>query len=124
MNFTSETLEYLGRITATPASVIGRWLTHICPECEAVPGNDDQWHVVDEEGYVLVACEAYWVVNPNAIGMVRPDWMDWTERAETERRMDAAVREGLGLPADASTDVVHDAIEDAMRDVEPDDDGE
>jgi hypothetical protein len=49
------------------------YLSPICPECGKVPEADDGIHVVLGTA-VVIGCEGYWVINPNAVGIPRPNW--------------------------------------------------
>lgn len=57
---------------------ISRWLRPFCVECGAVPhaAGTEQDHVL-YRGYVLVGCEGYHQINPNALGLAAPRWEDW-----------------------------------------------
>lgn len=76
--------------------VPAQYLTNICTEC----GQEVTWalgedpHIVmpvkeyatpqarhdanDWAVYVVIACEGYWMVNPNAVGHTTDTWQDWT----------------------------------------------
>lgn len=56
---------------------IAPWLTDRCPECGDRPA--DPAHHVLYQSLVLVGCEGYHVINPNALGLDAPNWCDWTE---------------------------------------------
>lgn len=84
---------------------VGLWRSKVCNECGSIeptlleggPGQNtiehvnrpevrrarDAWfawidkHLVDDEGIVLIGCEGYHQINPNALGLNRPDWSDW-----------------------------------------------
>lgn len=73
-----------------------RYLTNVCPECG---DTIDTWdaatrdvHVVtntandgDPKVYaVVVACEGYWVINPEVVGLPRDNWQDWTEVTDAD----------------------------------------
>jgi len=71
--------------------VPAQYLTDTCPECgEAVTEYLDAMegpHVVtrvsnDPEGpkgyYVIIACEGFWVINPESVGLPLDNWQDWT----------------------------------------------
>jgi hypothetical protein len=60
------------------------WLTQRCTECnllvaEMGPNNvSTQADHVIVDGYVIVACEWYWMVNPAAVGITDArGWDDW-----------------------------------------------
>jgi len=61
---------------AMMAEDIRPWLTKRCDECNGVPMEPDGEHVM-QDGYVVVGCEGYWHVNPNALGMNEESWNDW-----------------------------------------------
>lgn len=67
---------YVAAVKAARPADVRAWLTDTCPECGEVRPDDDA-HVV-LEGAVVVGCEGYWVVNPNAVGITSPTWDDWT----------------------------------------------
>jgi hypothetical protein len=83
-----ETLRYALAVdnaidTAKPSHAVVRpWLTDRCPEC-GVRVSDMRPHEKDEHlivsGYVVIACEWYWVVNPAAVGVACDPWCDWQE---------------------------------------------
>lgn len=58
---------------------IEKWLTTKCTECGAEPDEGDAEHIFTAEGYILIGCEGYWIINPNALGIDRPNWDDWTD---------------------------------------------
>lgn len=68
---------------ADGAARLGRYLTTMCPECDAQPGSEFDHHVLSLDGHVLIGCEDYFVVNPNLVGLNRPLWDDWTIRPTT-----------------------------------------
>jgi len=49
------------------------YLSPICPECGQVPEAADGIHVVLGAA-VVIGCEGYWVINPNAVGIPKPNW--------------------------------------------------
>jgi hypothetical protein len=64
------------------------WQTTICPECGEIPtqnrmgglnGDMPYTHILDADGFVLIGCEGYWVINPNVINTYSPNWHDWHE---------------------------------------------
>jgi hypothetical protein len=71
-------LDYVARVEAASWRAVAPWMSTRCDECGLVPG-DDGHHVVHPDGYVIVGCEGYWQVNPNAVGLDHPRWQDWTE---------------------------------------------
>lgn len=73
-------------------------LTMTCPECgvdltEVMPTpHPDDPHVyasvAKPDGkidFILVACEGYWVIDPNVVGIHNPNWHDWTGELSTWR---------------------------------------
>jgi hypothetical protein len=52
---------------------IARYLSPICPECGKLAHREDGVHVVLGTA-VVVGCEGYWVINPNAVGISSPNW--------------------------------------------------
>lgn len=75
--------EYLDAVRATleadPAA-IAAWLTHTCPECgHTVDDDDDEGHTLVGT-FVVIGCEGYHIVDPNACGLERPRWSDWTDQ--------------------------------------------
>ncbi len=69
-------------VTADGRETIERWLTPRCPECEHdaedMSDSDLAAHIIID-GFVVVACEGYWVIDPNAVGIDSDSWGDWTE---------------------------------------------
>jgi hypothetical protein len=55
------------------------WQSKICQECGEVPTPGGYPHIVDEDGYILICCEGYFQINPNAIGLENEIWCDWHE---------------------------------------------
>ena len=49
------------------------YLSPVCPECGHVSEQEDGIHVVLGAA-VAIACEGYWVINPNVVGIPRPSW--------------------------------------------------
>jgi hypothetical protein len=64
------------------------YLTPRCTECgQAVTDMTDHWqslHII-VNGYVIVACEWYWVVDPNIVG-IAGTWCDWAEGMSEEAK--------------------------------------
>lgn len=68
-----------------------KYLTNVCPECGDRITTWDQAtrdvHIVSNTANygepkvyaVIVACEGYWVINPEVLGLPRDNWQDWTE---------------------------------------------
>jgi hypothetical protein len=52
---------------------IARYLSPICPECGRLAATEDGVHIV-LGSVVVVGCEGYRVINPNAVGIPDPDW--------------------------------------------------
>jgi hypothetical protein len=55
---------------------IGKYLTPTCPECDERPYDDegdDGSHIVIS-GFIVIGCEGYWAINPNALGIDHPNW--------------------------------------------------
>jgi hypothetical protein len=60
-------------------------LTSTCPECESNFADSDEAHedtehiivaTTSDTFAVVVACEGYFVVNPNLVGIDSPNWSD------------------------------------------------
>ena len=49
------------------------YLSPICPECNEIPEQEDGIHIV-LGAVVVIGCEGYWVINPNVVGIHRPNW--------------------------------------------------
>lgn len=61
------------------------------PEVMAAKGAHFHWvdtHVIDTDGYVLVGCEGYWMIDPNKLGWAKPNWQDWTTIGDDESIQD------------------------------------
>lgn len=61
-------------------------LTTRCPECNCDFGDLDEAHedtehiivaTTSDTTAVVVACEGYFLVNPNSVGIDSPGWQDW-----------------------------------------------
>lgn len=61
-------------------------LTTRCPECDSDFADldeayEDTEHIIiattSDTTAVVVACEGYFVVNPNLVGIDSPNWSDW-----------------------------------------------
>lgn len=88
--FTFETEMKMGRYAAGVQAALWmdlvpeKYLTDRCTECgESIETMDQDEHVImvdrEENQFVLVACEGYWVVNPSVAGLPNNGWDDWTE---------------------------------------------
>ena len=64
------------------------YLTSTCCECdeEIIAGEstvvitaDGQFAHLVIEGYVIIGCEGYWLIDPNLLGLDDPNWDDWTK---------------------------------------------
>lgn len=67
---------YLAAVVAAMArrdTVIAGYLSPVCPECGQLGDGQDGRHVVLGSA-VVVGCEGYWVIDPNAVGIPRPNW--------------------------------------------------
>lgn len=68
--------------TSVEEDLWGSLLTDRCPECGQVPtGTDTQAHRM-HEGFVIIACEGYWVMDPEKIGLGTGNWMDFRDNIE------------------------------------------
>ena len=89
--FDAATRAYLRAVRLTPGWVTAPWHTSDCPQCgHAVHGGGlvtcsdgeiSQGHVV-VRGSVVLGCEGGWIISPAAVGISRPQWIDW--RGELE----------------------------------------
>lgn len=73
--------EYIHAVANAPLKAVALWLTAICTECGHEPiaeGTESQHGMLDE--FVLIGCEGYWLINPNAVGIYNPHWSDWADR--------------------------------------------
>lgn len=64
------------------ASPIFPWLTTRCPECDESHADAAQKDAFEADHYmigqaVIIGCEGYSIINPNVIGIDRPNWQDW-----------------------------------------------
>lgn len=87
----SESIQYLVALNSAIEEdrVPKKYLTDTCPECGQQIGYfDNEEHIVisppkkDNDVILAIACEGYWVVNPNEIGLPRTWWQDWTKLPE------------------------------------------
>lgn len=53
------------------------WLTLRCTECGHIPDAGDTVHTLSDDGYVLIGCEGYWLINPARLGLDAGQWQDW-----------------------------------------------
>lgn len=70
-------------LTAYLAAVIAAMMRHdprvvsflspICPECGQLADAEGGLHVVLGAA-VVVGCEGYWVIDPNTVGIPKPNW--------------------------------------------------
>lgn len=82
---------YLNAVRDADLTVIARWRTSTCPECEELVRGDGtdtgEYLIVRSEGRrhvlvnsaVAVGCQGYQVISPAALGLDPGDWDDWTE---------------------------------------------
>ncbi len=84
MLVTIETAQYVYNVvTALASGKTFPQMTNQCPECDSrVDLSDDLDHIVfdtnpeDRDALVIiVACEGYWMIDPNAVGIVSEGWM-------------------------------------------------
>lgn len=57
-------------------------LTTTCPECgmePAEPDTDEYHEFIENTRFVLIGCEGYHIINPNLVGVPRPNWCDWKD---------------------------------------------
>lgn len=81
--------QYLAHCRKAPLEVVKDYLTTVCPEC----GRDKTYSDFDFHPwihqmigpFIAIACEGYWVINPNAVGISRPDWNDWTKSEDSPK---------------------------------------
>jgi hypothetical protein len=117
MIFTVETAQYVYNVTTALAS--GKTLpqmTNVCPECNDRLGffNTGE-HVVfdtnpEDRGsidalVIIVACEGYWMIDPNLVGIPSEGWMRINDMIEGDRltkRIDADIAYNLGMSTDAN----------------------
>jgi hypothetical protein len=84
--FDEATRVYLRAVRLTPQIYTEPWRTSECPQCgEPVRGGGvirygdgeiSRVHVVIR-GSVVLGCEGGWIVSPAAVGISRPQWVDW-----------------------------------------------
>lgn len=78
-----ERARYLAAVNAAPVGLVASWLTSVCPECEH--GFWEAEFIHSDHAMiganVIIACEGYWVINPNVVGYDREQWTDWRHDA-------------------------------------------
>lgn len=57
---------------------IKAYLTTRCPECDREAFTDPDAHVL-VNGYVVIGCEGYYVIDPNLVGIESPNWSSWLD---------------------------------------------
>lgn len=93
MIFTVEIAQYVYNVTtALAAGKTFEVMTNECPECGEALGffNTDGHIVYDastdddaERVIIIVACEGYWMIDPNLVGIVSKGWMSADEQTVT-----------------------------------------
>jgi hypothetical protein len=76
---TAENRKYMVAVATTRLDRIVRWLTTTCTECDHEPiaeGTEREHGMLGD--FVLIGCEGYWLINPNAVGIYNENWYDWT----------------------------------------------
>jgi hypothetical protein len=71
---------YVDAVKNAMLGVVLPWLTTVCPECGLdllEYGEEAQGDHVMLGQFVIVGCEGYLIVNPNAVGIFRMNWHDW-----------------------------------------------
>lgn len=92
MRMSTADLEYLAAYLRTGRCDhrIMRYSSRVCQECMIIPTDALARNVVDAHtiddvtGVVLIGCDGYHQINPNVLGLDRPDWSDWTGEIGTE----------------------------------------
>ncbi len=85
----TDTMTYVSAVNVAiasgnlPATVLR---TDTCPECQtqldADGGYDDHLITfVNGRLIVVIGCEGYWVIDPNAVGIASPTWMSLETQA-------------------------------------------
>lgn len=71
-------IEYAKKLDPqAPGAAISDFTTPRCPECGQVPtGRDTSLHRMHDE-IVIIACEGYYVIDPELVGMGSGNWMDF-----------------------------------------------
>lgn len=83
------TQEYLNAVRTADITLIARWRTTICPECQMLvhrteDGEDTAGHTI-VNGAIAIGCEGYYVINPARLGellgicLATEQWEDWTD---------------------------------------------
>lgn len=71
---------------AVQAGKLSGPFTTTCPECDSDFADVDEAHedtehiiitLTSDTFAVVVACEGYFMVNPNLVGIDSPNWSDW-----------------------------------------------
>ena len=75
--------EYMRAVAQAPFAVAARYLSPVCPDCDAVP-TDDRHRTL--HGMVVIGCEGYLVVDPCQIGLSAPNWLGIPRRGHTNDR--------------------------------------
>lgn len=116
----SHILEYAARVDiALAEGRINPPLTTRCPECgsdfaDLDEAREDTDHIIiattSDTTAVIVACEGYFVVNPNLVGIDSPGWSDWMDNPSGGTLPQGAVVEMLpdncpGVPHRGHTNV-------------------
>jgi hypothetical protein len=71
--------EVIAYLTAVIAALtrrdpsIAAYVSPTCPECGRSPRPDEGAHIILGDA-VAIGCEGYWVINPNAVGIRKPQW--------------------------------------------------
>jgi hypothetical protein len=81
----SRTATYLARVTdLIERGHVFQQMTDTCPECDRTLDQFNSNHhtvminsnykVNPHEVIILIACEGYWMINPNLVGIDTPNW--------------------------------------------------
>jgi hypothetical protein len=75
----TEVESYLRAVRRASVAVVEPYMRADCPECDYdLDPNDPEDHVVIGS-MVVIGCQGYWIVNPNVVGIEKPNWCDWTD---------------------------------------------